>query len=70
MELRKTWPFTFNVFLYAGFAFAWPFMVLYYQSLGFSGAQIGVLTGITPLITLLSTPFWTSLADSSGRYRR
>ena len=69
MELRKTWPFTFNVFLYAGFAFAWPFMVLYYQSLGFSGAQIGVLTGITPLITLLSTPFWTSLADASGRYR-
>ena len=67
--MRKTWPFTFNVFLYAGFAFAWPFMVLYYQSLGFSGAQIGVLTGITPLITLLSTPFWTSLADASGRYR-
>jgi PPP family 3-phenylpropionic acid transporter len=60
---------TFNVFLYAGFAFAWPFMVLYYQSLGLSGAQIGVLTGITPLITLLSTPFWTSLADASGRYR-
>ena len=69
MYMTKTWPFTFNVFLYAGFAFAWPFMVLYYQSLGLSGAQIGVLTGITPLITLLSTPFWTSLADASGRYR-
>ena len=44
-------------------------MVLFYQGLGFNGAQIGVLTGITPLVTILSTPLWTSLADSTGRHR-
>jgi PPP family 3-phenylpropionic acid transporter len=69
MQMRKIWPFSFNVFLFAGFAFAWPFLVLYYQSLGFSGAQIGLLVGITPLITLVSTPLWTSLADATGRHR-
>ncbi len=69
IELRKTWPFTFNVFLFASFSFVIPFLVLYYQSLGFSGAQIGVLVGITPLLTLLSTPLWTSLADATGRHR-
>src|SRR5512139_559301 len=69
MQKRIIWPFSFNIFLYAGFAFSWPFLVLFYQSIGFSGAQIGVLTGITPLVTILSTPLWTSLADASGRHR-
>ena len=67
--MRKIWPFSFNILLYAGFAFSWPFLVLFYQSLGFNGAQIGVLTGITPLVTILSTPLWTSLADATGRHR-
>jgi PPP family 3-phenylpropionic acid transporter len=67
--MRKIWPFSFNVLFYAGFASAWPYMVPYFQSLGFSGAQIGVLTGITPLIALVSTPLWTSLADATHRHR-
>ena len=44
-------------------------MVLYYQSVGLTGAQIGVLTGITPLIMIFSVPFWTGLADSTHRHR-
>ena len=50
-------------------AFVAPFLVLYYQSLGFSGAQIGVLTGLTPLVTMVSAPFWTGLADQTRRHR-
>lgn len=67
--MRKIWPFSLNVLIFAGFAFVAPFLVLYYQSVGFTGAQIGILTGITPLVTLFCTPLWTSLADVSQRHR-
>ena len=67
--MQKTWLFSFNFFLYAGMAMVLPYMVLFYQNLGFSGAQIGLLSGITPLITMLFAPVWTGLADTSGRHR-
>jgi len=43
--------------------------VLYYQGLGFTGAQIGVLTGITPLITFISAPLWARRSDTKRRHR-
>jgi PPP family 3-phenylpropionic acid transporter len=67
--LRKAWPFAFYFTYFAGVAFIFPFTVLFYQSLGFSGTQIGILTGLGPLITLLSAPFWTGLADTTLRHR-
>jgi len=67
--MKKIWPFTVNAFLFGGFAFVAPFIVLYYQELGFSGAQIGMLTGITPLVTFLSAPLWTRLADATRKHR-
>lgn len=67
--MRKIWPFSVNFFIYAAFSTAVPFFVLYYQKLGFSGAQIGLMTGVTPLITLFSSPFWTGLADRTRKYR-
>jgi PPP family 3-phenylpropionic acid transporter len=67
--MRRFWPFTFNFVLFAAIASVSPFIVLYYQELGFTGPQIGVLTGITPLLTLLSTPLWTGLADATRRHR-
>lgn len=67
--MQKIWLFFFNFFLYAGMAMVLPYMVLFYQSLGFSGTEIGLLSGITPLITMLFAPFWTGLADTTGRHR-
>lgn len=64
-QMNLYFPFVFNLFLFGGFAFAVPFLVLYYQSLGFNGAQIGLLTGFSPLVTLISAPLWTSLADAT-----
>lgn len=55
--------------IYAGFAFASPFLVLYFQGLGFSGAEIGLLAGVAPLITFCGAPFWTGLADATRRHR-
>jgi PPP family 3-phenylpropionic acid transporter len=43
--------------------------VVYYQDLGFSGAQIGLLTGISPLVTFFGAPLWTRMADSTRRHR-
>jgi PPP family 3-phenylpropionic acid transporter len=67
--MKKVWPFSISFFFFACVAFVGPFSVLYYQNLGFSGAQIGLLTGLAPLITLFSAPLWTGLADTSNRHR-
>ena len=67
--MKKIWPFSFYFLYYAGVATMMPYMVLYYQSRGLSGAEIGLITGIIPLITLVSVPFWTGLADTTGRHR-
>jgi MFS transporter, PPP family, 3-phenylpropionic acid transporter len=67
--VKKIWPFSFYFLYFAGIASFAPYMVLYYQSVGLTGAQIGVLTGITPLVTMFSIPFWTGLADSTNRHR-
>ena len=67
--MKKIWPFAFYFCQYAGVAFMLPFVVLYYQKLGFTGAQIGLLAGLSPLITLFSAPFWTGLADATHKHR-
>jgi PPP family 3-phenylpropionic acid transporter len=54
----------FYMLYYAAVSFYMPFIVIYFQGLGFSGAQIGLLTGIAPLITLVGAPLWTGLADA------
>lgn len=67
--MKKAPAFTFYFLNYAALAFLMPFMILYYQSLGFNGAQIGLLAGVSPLISLVSGPFWTGLADTTRRHR-
>jgi MFS transporter, PPP family, 3-phenylpropionic acid transporter len=62
--MKKIWPFTFYFLYFAAFSALLPFFVLFYQELGFDGTQIGLLTGIPPLITLVASPFWTGVADA------
>jgi len=61
--MKKIVPFSFYFLWFAAFASLLPYFVLFYQSLGFNGAQIGLLTGIPPLISLVGAPFGTGLAD-------
>ena len=56
-------------FYYAALACLAPFMSLYYQEQGMSGAQIGILSGLIPLITWFSSPFWSGIADARQRHR-
>ena len=67
--MKKIWPFSFYFLYYAALSFFMPFIVLFYQELIFTGLQIALLTGIPPLITLFSAPFWTNIADSTRRHR-
>jgi len=67
--MQKIWPFSLNVLFYAAIAFVTPFTVLYYQSLGLSGAQIGILVGLVPLVTMFGAPLFTGLADVTQRHR-
>jgi len=67
--LAGVWSFTFYFVLLGGYAFTLPYLVLYYQAAGFSGVQIGILTGISPLITMLGASLWSALADATRRHR-
>ncbi len=67
--MTKIWPFSLNLLFFAAIAFSMPFVVLYYQSVGFNGTQIGLILGLTPLVTLVSAPLWTGLADATRRHR-
>ena len=63
------WPFSFYFLILAGMATYRPYLVLYYQSLSFTGAQIGLLVGIAPLITMVSLPLITGFADRTNRHK-
>ena len=67
--MKKIWPFLFYFFFFAAASGLLPFTALYYQSIGLSGAQTGLLTGLAPLITLIGAPLWTGLADASHRHK-
>ena len=64
------WAKAFYFCFYAAAAALFPFLVLYYESLGLSGYQIGFLAGILPLIALFSAPFWGGLADATQQHKR
>jgi PPP family 3-phenylpropionic acid transporter len=67
--MKKAVPFTFNILYYGAIAFMMPFIVLYYQKMGFNGVQIGLLAGIAPLLTLIGAPLWTGIADATRHHR-
>lgn len=67
--MKKIWPFSFYFLYYAAMSSFIPFIVLFYQELNFSGAQIGLLAGIPPLITLISGPFLAGIADAKRRHQ-
>lgn len=67
--MNKIWPFSFYFLFFAAFASLLPFFVLFYQRLGFSGTQIGLLTGVPPLVTLAGATLLTGIADSTRRHK-
>ena len=70
-ESRRSlfWPFLFYLVFFASASALFPFMALYYQSVGLTGGEIGLLTGLAPLITMVSAPFWTGISDATYRHK-
>jgi PPP family 3-phenylpropionic acid transporter len=62
-------PAAFYFFFFAALAAMSPFLALYYQGLGLSGGEIGLLLGVSPLVSLFASPFWTGLADARHRHK-
>jgi PPP family 3-phenylpropionic acid transporter len=67
--MKRIWPFSFYLFYFAAAVFIQPNFVVYMQGLDFSGAQIGLLAGMIPLIIMLGAPLWTGLADANNLHR-
>ncbi len=65
----KFWLPSYYFIYYAGLASLSPYLVIYYQSRGLSGSEIGFLGAISPLIGLVAAPFWSGLADATRRHK-
>ena len=60
----------FYFFYYAAAAALSPFLVLYYERLGFTSAQIGILRSVSPLLMLFSAPLWGVISDVTRQHKR
>jgi PPP family 3-phenylpropionic acid transporter len=69
-SLAGLWPRAFYAAYFAAAASLSPFLVLRYRALGLTGQQIGVLTGLSPLVTLVGASLWGALADATRRHER
>jgi PPP family 3-phenylpropionic acid transporter len=54
---------------YAGIACWAPYVVLFYQERGLSGAEIGILNAISPLGMAFLAPIWGYVADTRSAHR-
>src|SRR6266850_5169137 len=62
--------FTMRAFYFSYFAIfgvTVPYLPLYFQSLGLTPLQIGLLNSIVPLTRPLAASSWTTLAEKLGR---
>ncbi len=66
---RFIWPFVFYFTVSAASAVYRPYIVLYYQSISLTGAQIGLLVGAAPLVSMISLPLLAELADRTDRHK-
>ncbi len=60
------WVRLFYLVLYSSYGATSIYRTLYYRRVGLSGAQIGALVAIQPLVALIAGPLWSLLADRLG----
>lgn len=61
------WPFGGYYLLYFGFFGAFtPYIALYYESIGRSALEIGVLMALLQIARIFGPPFWSWLADRAS----
>jgi MFS family permease len=57
------------IFLCAGLGSSLPYLPIFYYTLKLSPSEIGVVFSVAPLISALSCPLWTGLADRFQAHR-
>jgi MFS transporter, PPP family, 3-phenylpropionic acid transporter len=62
-------PSMYYFLYYGAISILFPFLALFYQSQGLTGAQIGLLAAISPIISFFGAPLWTGAADASHRHK-
>ena len=57
-------------FLYfAGISSLMPYLTMHYQHRGMNGTQVGILTALLPVITMITAPAWSALADATRKHK-
>lgn len=59
-----------NTFVWITTALYMPFIGAYYTQQGITPLQIGFLTSIGPVVSILIQPLWAYISDRIGRHRR
>lgn len=53
----------FYLFAYYGFGSFFPLITQYYESIRLTGTQIGVISAVTPVISIVTQPLWGMICD-------
>jgi PPP family 3-phenylpropionic acid transporter len=67
-KLARLFPpgIRFKIFFtlqYFGVGIFAPYMALYFQDKGLSGAQLGTILGLMPLVSIIAQPTWSTFSD-------
>ncbi|GES91307.1 MFS general substrate transporter [Rhizophagus clarus] len=62
-------PKLLYIFLCAGLGSSLPYLPIFYYSLNLNPSEIGVVFSVAPLISAISCPLWTGLADRFQAHR-
>ena len=62
-------PSIYYFLFYGAFSVLLPFLAIFYKAQGLTGAQIGLLAAISPIISFFGAPLWTGAADASHRHK-
>ncbi len=65
-----TWARLLYFTLFASFGFTGAYQLLYFRRVGLSNAEIGLLIGLQPILSLIAGPAWSLLADRLGIRKR
>ncbi|MCJ7549732.1 MAG: MFS transporter, partial [Anaerolineae bacterium] len=54
----------FYFLFFAAMSSLMPYFAMHYRHRGMTGTQVGVLTGLLPLVGMIAAPLWSALADA------
>ncbi|MEJ8547841.1 MFS transporter [Brevibacillus borstelensis] len=51
------------LFIYYGYGALYPLITQYYQSIQLTGTQIGIISAVTPVVSMVTQPVWGMICD-------